>query len=137
MHVSIDRGSEDELDEVIGIIQDSDFSLGITQRLRKWWFGKSGLPDWLVFEPESMSARFTDERPANGDLVAELRDVINHGIDGSISVLTYINEGDNTFKILSTGEVEVKRPINTGETFDLERLNALARAAEVRSNVSR
>jgi hypothetical protein len=135
MHVDVSNGTESDLEEAIRLIQDSDFSLRITDRLRMWWFDKNGLPNWLVIEPEQMSVRFTDERPANGALVGELSDIVDHGIDGTISVLSYINDGDSTFEILENGEVRVKRPINTGETFDLERLKALSRAAEVRSEV--
>jgi hypothetical protein len=135
MHVDVSNGTKSDLEEAIRLIQDSDFSLRITDRLRMWWFDKNGLPNWLVIEPEQMSVRFTDERPANGALVGELSDIVDHGIDGTISVLSYINDGDSTFEILENGEVRVKRPINTGETFDLERLKALSRAAEVRSEV--
>jgi hypothetical protein len=135
MHVSVSGGTGSELREAVRLIQNSDFSLRITDRLRMWWFDKDGLPDWLVIEPEQMSVHFTDERPANGDLVGELSDIVDHGIDGTISVLSYINDGDSTFEILADGQVRVKRPINTGETLDLERLKALSRAAEVRSQV--
>jgi hypothetical protein len=135
MHVDVSNGTKSDLEEAIRLIQDSDFSLRITDRLRMWWFDKNGLPNWLVIEPEQMSVRFTDERPANGALVGELSDIVDHGIDGTISVLSYINDGDSTFEILENGEVRVKRPINTGETFDLERLKALSRAAEARSEV--